>query len=437
MNNKDRRKPLIYKPRTVKLAMKELRSTKFYAVILISVILTGVFNISPVISLLMSNVTISSSGTIAIISPLHVKGRYIMDDQNNTVILRGVDVGDFQDTPGGMWQGNWLTTYQDWQSNQALVTAELNEIKSWGCNCVRSLYRAQFWVNNTQNFRQIIQQYASLLAQRNMYLILEGWTVTDNGSSPQDPLPYPPYQTSTGAANIIPDEAAYENMMLSIATTLKAYPNVIIGLWNEPQGDATAEASWLNAVQTTINMIRSAGVDNIILVQWGGTWCNLAYPQYPPQTIDGYGASLEWILNYPLSGSNIVYQAHIYYDSIQYPSGVGGGVGYGGLNYTQVMQGLNMMWIPYVINNLSKPLLIGESGCNVWWTGSNLADALKSYDNLLTAFNNLGIGYCAWVFRISMMHSLISSYSPSWTPTGAGSILKNAIAATPSILPPA
>ena len=49
----------------VKLAVKELRSAKFYAILLVSVMLAGIFSLSPAISLLMNDVIIRSTGRIA------------------------------------------------------------------------------------------------------------------------------------------------------------------------------------------------------------------------------------------------------------------------------------------------------------------------------------------------------------------------------------
>ena len=65
MNNKGCRKLLTYKSQIGKLAMKEFRSTTFYAMILISVMLVGIFSLYPAISSLMNDVIIRSTGRIA------------------------------------------------------------------------------------------------------------------------------------------------------------------------------------------------------------------------------------------------------------------------------------------------------------------------------------------------------------------------------------
>lgn len=56
-----------------KLAMKELRNTKFYAMVLFSVILVGIFSLSPAISSLMNDVIIRSTGRIATMAPIAYK----------------------------------------------------------------------------------------------------------------------------------------------------------------------------------------------------------------------------------------------------------------------------------------------------------------------------------------------------------------------------
>jgi len=406
----------------------------------VAAILLGILVLSSVVlSFSSTGVLISSSGSIQYISPLRVEGQYLKDDYNNTVILRGVSCGDLGDSPDGTWSGVQLQTYSDWQANQADVIAELNAIKSWGCNMIRVMGALEYWVYNMGNNIQMLKDLANLCAARGMYLLYDHWSVRGWGDgSSQDPLPYPPYQTSTNANAVVPSEQAYINIMASEAANFTGYPNVILGLWNEPNGSSGGNVTdWMNVAQQCITAMRATGFSGIIDVEWSyGLWCNLQnQPPAPPTSPSGGSASvLDWVYDYPLSGSNIVYETH-YYDGIQYPSGVGGGVGYGGLTYSQTVQGFEDCWVKYVTQTLNKPVFVGEVGADIWYSGQDLSDELTSFNNTLQVLNAWGIGYCGWEWRAGMEYSLISSDS-AYTPTSAGTILQADIAATPSLQPP-
>jgi len=398
-----------------------LEKLRFESIVLITVALVGILMVSSVAFSLSSSVTtISSSGAIVTIQPLHVDGSYIKDSNNNTVVLKGVDVGGFDNCPGGVWEGTDLLTYANWQSNQGLVTATLSTLLSWGCTDVRTFYAAQYWIQNTNNFQTIVYQYAQLLAQRGMYLIFCPYTIwgwfsasgVRQDSYSQEPLPYPPYQLYANDSTIISSQAAYEKMMVSVATTLKNCSNVIIELWNEPQGNSTN--GWFSVMQTTINMIRSAGVNNIILASEGyGIWCNLQYPPPTPPTYSGGNPAqtLSWVYEYPLNGSNIAYDAH-YYDAFGQ-----------NITYSQDVQGLTDCWVPYVLNTLDKPVLFGEIGADQYYTGVALTEELNTFNNTLRILNSWGTGWCAWYFNSAGEYGLLKSYAPSWTPSVAGTIV--------------
>ena len=59
------RNPFTYRMPVIKLAVKELQSAKFYAILLVLVALAGIFNLSPVVSSLMKNVVIKNIGEIS------------------------------------------------------------------------------------------------------------------------------------------------------------------------------------------------------------------------------------------------------------------------------------------------------------------------------------------------------------------------------------
>jgi len=217
-----------------------------------------------------------------------------------------------------------------------------------------------------------------------------------------------------------------------MATTLQNCSNVILDFWNEAYNPnatlyPTAQSDYFALVNETINTIRGNGINTLLMVQWFyGIGCNIYFPPPAPPTSpppDFYANVLNWVYDYPLTGSNIVYETHIYNAFGQ------------NVTYSEEQQGLTYCWIPYVTNNMSKPLLIGEIGANVWWTGDNLVAELRTFNYTLQILNSWGIGYTAFFFGINQMYSLITSYNPSWTPSGAGTVLMKNIAVTPPKLP--
>ncbi|MEA2066092.1 MAG: hypothetical protein U9O65_03190, partial [Thermotogota bacterium] len=57
----------------IKSAVKELQSAKFCAILLVSVVLAGIFSLSPAISSLMNDVIITSTGRITTKAPITYK----------------------------------------------------------------------------------------------------------------------------------------------------------------------------------------------------------------------------------------------------------------------------------------------------------------------------------------------------------------------------
>jgi hypothetical protein len=389
-------------------------------VIIVTTILAAILLSSPVFSSLLNYTSIPSSGTIATISPLHVDGRYIKDASNNIVILKGVNTGGGADYPDGMWSGYGFSTYSYWQSHQDLVTAQLDAIKSWGANAIRFMPASVYWINNVQNHRQMVKDLANLLAQRGMYLIYEaGWEVNVGG--PADPLPYPPYQTSPDASSIIPSKQAYVNYIVNIATELQNCPNVIIGFWNEPNsGSGGTVSEWVGTMQQAITAVRNAGIDTILMTQWGfGVYINLSFPPPKAPATDAqclaYGWSFEWAYRYPLNGTNILYQTHMYRSSYQ--------------SVADMNSTLIYAWVDYMSYSMNKPVIFGEIGA------TSSSNELTYFNNTLTLLNERNIGFIAWEWRVGVSYALITSNNPSYTPSTAGTILKTAIAATPTRLP--
>lgn len=412
-NNKNNRKPLTNRWQIIRLAMKP------FATIIFVILVLGALNLTPVLSFLVDDITIRSSGSIAIISPLHVEGRYIKDVFNNTIVLRGVNQEGFLDDPDAWWNpegGGYTSGLRIW--NPDAVKYNLDCMKSWGCNVLRLHTNIQWWLENTNNYRQHIKDVIAWSGERGIYVIFEPFAIT---GGTQHPMPFPPYIPAEQEA-IIPSEQAFIDYWVSVVNELKDLPNVLFELYNEPHAmtdEAADRDVWFNMVQRLINAIRAAGADHIIIVQWAyGIWCNLAYP--PPNP----SKTMDWVEAYPLNDplANIVYSFHNYRPDFHrsVPER------YNLWEYDEIKQALQYCLVDYVINNMTKPVLCGEIGANMWESGEGLTQELAYFNNSLTIYNEWNISYLAWVWTIPahMKHGLLQNGYP-WLPppNEAGEIL--------------
>ena len=172
---------------------------------------------------------------------------------NQTVFLRGVNKVEFADSPGGAWMGVTVMDYSAWNPNN--VRNELTAIASMGVNVIRTHDAIENWKYDLGHHRQMYKEFTQIAAQLGLYVILDGFSVRNywNGAA-QDPLPYPPYQTSTNASQVIGSENDFVDWWAGVATYLKDCPNVLFELWNEPinptgYDQAQAKASWFRVGQ--------------------------------------------------------------------------------------------------------------------------------------------------------------------------------------------
>ena len=430
----------------IKRVTKEMRYTKLYAVLMISVILVGIFSFSPVIALLFTNLTISSSGKIVSVLPLHVEGRYIKNSLNQTVLLRGVNKVEFADDPDGTWMGSTLWTDEN-------VEAELDAMKSWGVNTVRCHFSVELWKYDIGpdsghpaspycriSAREAMKRLAQFAAERGMYVIYDAYTVKCYWSGcDQDPLPFPPYQTSPNASNVIANVSEFVEFWRSVARELKDYPNVIFEIWNEPCNSASSNKTseeafmdWMNAWNLCVDAIREEGATQPVIFQWGmGVYCNL---YEDPQTgeiyaLNGYTLH-DWLENAkgnltdPLN--NVIYSTHVYrlYGGTGlYQGSAKDKYGSYGWVYEHIRTAFEYEGFVWAQETMKVPLFIGEVGCDIDWTGDEYTRELAAWNNTLSLFHGWGIHYCAFWWRSIGVFRLHTG-APNFDPTTGGEILK-------------
>lgn len=410
-----------------------LQSMKTLVVTLFAVTLAASLCSYPVFSAFLRSVTITNSGSISMIEPLHVEGRYIKSVSGATVSLRGVNKVEFADNPGATWMGQSIMDYSGW--NPGNVRNELLAMKSWGINVVRTHDAIENWKYDIGSHRRMYKEFLQIAAETGMYVILDGFSVRNywNGAR-QDPLPYPPYQTSINASQVIANEQEFVQWWVSVANELKTFANVLFEIWNEPVCPAgynvtEVEASWFNVSQQVINAVRSTGCNNIIVFQWGyGVFVNLDFP--PPSS----AATLDWIVNANLTDptGNLAYSTHIYrfyggtgiYSTAQSQQIWNSSNAW---DYGEIKRAFQYEKLDWVGNNLSKPLIIGELGCNLYWTGSELQHEIVAWNNTLTILNEWGLHYTAFWWRNIGEFRLLDTGPWVPPPTTSGQILKTII----------
>jgi hypothetical protein len=377
------------------------------------------------------------------ISKLHVEGKYIKNETEGIVYLKGVNKHGFEDLPEGKWEPPDSNKTYTWEER---VKANLDAMKSWGMNVVRIHTAIDFWVHNISNFRQNIKDLIVFAGEKDMYVIFDAYSVRHYGEEGhgQDPMPFPPYSIEAQqnlTPLVIPNEDAFVEYWKSVASELKDYPNIIFEIFNEPAGisgktEEEIMEDWHRVWQKVINAIRSTGADQPIIIQWGyDVWVNLDYP-WPPNP----KSDLSWVWRYPFNDplNNLIYSTHIYrgggfcHRSSTVPSW-----DYNRWQYDEIELCLNFTLVNYTVNLLNKPLLIGEIGANIWHNKTRPApDVLSEFEkemnffkNSLTKLNEWEINYIAFWWWGGGTYQLYRT--PNYQPNEAGEILINSI--NPSI----
>jgi len=106
---------------------REMRSTKFYAILLVSVMFIGIFSLSPALSSLTSSVSITTSGKIAPTPTITATSGYWQDIQTavNWIVANG-GIGDVY-IPEGTW--NFVNVGETWigvEAGRVVVPAGVN-----------------------------------------------------------------------------------------------------------------------------------------------------------------------------------------------------------------------------------------------------------------------------------------------------------------------
>lgn len=243
--------------------------------------------------------------------PYSTRGNLILGADNRPYLFHGVARDDLEYDCGG--DGHYNAT--------ELATMGLNngsgQAYYWGANIVRLPLSESFWLSgnpsqgcSANNYQALVKQVVTTLTTQNLNVMLDlQWT--DAGGQTGKVGDY------AGDAWAMPD-ADSVTFWHQVATTYKAYPNVLFELFNEPH-ELLGWSCWRDGctiqhdtsgpgghdrhpfsyqavgMQTLLDAVRSTGASNLAIVA-GLNW----------------GYDLSQIPIFHLNGNNVVYDTHPY-----------------------------------------------------------------------------------------------------------------------------
>lgn len=198
------------------------------------------------------------------ISPLHTQGTKILNDQNNPVRLRGIN----------LISTNWSDKYRDWNPNAINYAAG-----NWHINVIRTrIYEHEYLENPAKFFLTLEEQILDPARKSGLYVIIHPW-FGENDSLP-------------GSGGV--------KMWLAVASRYKNDPHIIYDLLAEPR-DTTFESVY-NTYTTLIPQVRAITPNSLIMVtglDWG-------------RDINAYQDS-------PLPFNNLIYRTNPYNKTAEFP----------------------------------------------------------------------------------------------------------------------
>ncbi len=220
--------------------------------------------------------------------------QHLLDDAGRVVVLRSVNQHGFLDVPDGAWNAPGEALYSGMgQWRPEVIQATFDAYRQHGFNVVRFHTVVDWWKTNPRTYRdqyrdvtypkpyrELMEDTIAWAGERGLYVIFDFFALrNENGvQSGQESLPWAPWGSDP---EVVANRGEFVEIWSSVATALGNHPNVLFELYNEPHGDAEAEAEWFTFVKEVLPAIR-AHSDNPVLVQRDYMcWVNLDYP--PPE----------------------------------------------------------------------------------------------------------------------------------------------------------
>lgn len=361
-------------------------------------------------------------------SRLHTSGSKILDSNNRTIYLRGVNFGGFGDTSSGGFDN---ASAYDGNSvfRPSVASATFDAIARNGLNSVRIMIVMDWWKKNFKGhidfsssggvadhpdpsfppYRDVVKQTVNLANQSGLYVVVSVWTSDYSTYGRRLELPFP--------SNSFPDAASITAFWLDMANELSTYPNVVFEFYNEPNpcdpALSTTFDQYFAMVNSTVKQLRQNGCDVPTLVQWG--YCG----GFNADALGGLGTEANsWLYRASQilkDSTNIIYSTHLY----RYH----GTFGIPPPSWSDLTAIQNYLWnnMGYRLpGNWSLPVLIGEIGAIY---GDPVE--LETFKNSLQCLNQWNMSYLAFTWKPSIWKLVDYPMSnPALSVTGATFVQK-------------
>jgi aryl-phospho-beta-D-glucosidase BglC (GH1 family) len=209
---------------------------------------------------------------------IKVSGSRLVDQNGNTVQLRGVNVSGLESVaiqgwdPGNPWGGqtgdatpNW-STIKTWKANA--VRLPLNEASWLGLSCVdiggsAGKAGAIIHADPGGNYQATVESSVAQATAAGLYVILDlHWAAPNDGGTPACPT----------IQNAMADADHSPAFWTSVAQKFKGNPAVIFELFNEPflgADGAIGDTTWQGLLGgSSVNQLRYAGGAGVLDLAW-------------------------------------------------------------------------------------------------------------------------------------------------------------------------
>ena len=286
-------------------------------VLIIVVLISASIRASPTLPLATNTHSITTSDTMSYTSGqmpwLKVSGSKILDRNNNTFIMKGVNYwlgADRIDLDFG-WFGyapiDWTNFFT------ILKNSGFNSVRFGVAadNLLEPIQGSSNYLTNIQTITQIaydldivvLWELHVLLNLDAQYHYPGGYTKTGGTSSGN------PFLPESADATVIPDAQTFINALIVLANTIKDYPNTCLEIYNEPSFgvplDQTSYDNYFANLPSAIQTVRGTGFDGLIFIMGG-----MAF-------LPGWAASPEMTMAWAIDHSSlfdgtVVADLHIY-----------------------------------------------------------------------------------------------------------------------------
>jgi endoglucanase len=199
------------------------------------------------------------------IPSLHTEGKYFKDPAGDTVILRGVDLGDLA----------MMNTQRGSMNVSKMIDTLTNATHGWYARIIRLCISPGAWLGNPDSYyNNHLKPAVDYCVSKGVYCIIDWHYVADPAPNANSTVQFWTY----------------------VAPKFKTYSNVLYEIYNENSSTSMTWDQWkATYAQPWVNLIRQQATDNVILVG-GPSWS---------QHIGGSATN-------PVTGKNIAYVGHIY-----------------------------------------------------------------------------------------------------------------------------